>query len=416
MISTTEGKNMANEESSQKQGENLSSVTYFVEKLATVFSRVKDCVLQDLLDELIKEGATWEDFQKELDQVKDNSIDKNIDDFKVFVDRIVKKLGYDISAAKAECGELYNVLAQLVVSGEKLGVAFKKLFKEYEDKDPQKVLEDLISGIKVTPNESKDGKNATLVTWSDVKESFGSLDNFCKEAKKIGDSDTILIGTEKFNIGLAAEGSDYGKIMPILNLVQEILDLIKKFSDIEWGKIKDEFEDFGNFIYDSYFTEEFGKRILDYILILILKNAKDVFREDLDAIWDELKVYKKQIGQDLKSLEKKLDEPLNAVVEFIKKISGDKEVKQILEFLDDVIDLRDEIDELKSGLEKELTEALNAAESEISSAQDAIESEIKDLAKQAEKSPTGAIEAISDTAGKIGDAIKDSAEKLDETG
>lgn len=98
-----------------------------------------------------------------------------------------------------------------------------------------------------------------------------------------------------------------------------------------------------------------------------------------------------------KSLEKKLDEPLNAVVEFIKKISGDKEVKQILEFLDDVIDLRDEIDELKSGLEKELTEALNAAESEISSAQDAIESEIKDLAKQAEKSPTGAIEAISDT-------------------
>ena len=163
---------MANEESSQKQGENLSSVTYFVEKLATVFSRVKDCVLQDLLDELIKEGATWEDFQKELDQVKDNSIDKNIDDFKVFVDRIVKKLGYDISAAKAECGELYNVLAQLVVSGEKLGVAFKKLFKEYEDKDPQKVLEDLISGIKVTPNESKDGKNATLVTWSDVKESF----------------------------------------------------------------------------------------------------------------------------------------------------------------------------------------------------------------------------------------------------
>ena len=109
MISTTEGKNMANEESSQKQGENLSSVTYFVEKLATVFSRVKDCVLQDLLDELIKEGATWEDFQKELDQVKDNSIDKNIDDFKVFVDRIVKKLGYDISAAKAECDELYNV-------------------------------------------------------------------------------------------------------------------------------------------------------------------------------------------------------------------------------------------------------------------------------------------------------------------
>lgn len=91
---------------------------------------------------------------------------------------------------------------------------------------------------------------------------------------------------------MAAEGSDYGKIMPILNLVQEILDLIKKFSDIEWGKIKDEFEDFGNFIYDSYFTEEFGKRILDYILILILKNAKDVFREDLDAIWDELKVYK----------------------------------------------------------------------------------------------------------------------------
>lgn len=416
----SDNKNISNNDASEKET-STPAVSYFIEKLATVFSRVKDCILQDLLDELVKEGATREDFQKELEQVRENSVDKNISDFKVFVDKIVKKLGYDISAAETECAELYNVLKQLVVSGEKLGIAFKKLFKDYEGKDPQKVFENLISGINITTDENKDGKNTTLVTWSDVKNSFSSLNNLCDEAKKVGDSDTILIGTDKFNVGLTAEGNDYGNIMPILNIIQEILDLIKKFSDIEWGKIKDEFKDFGDFIYSTYFTEEFGRRILDYILILVLKNAKDVFREDLNAIWDTLKEYKEQIGQDLKNLENSLNgTPVNDVVEFFKKISKDKSVKQILEFLDEIINLRDEIDKLKTQLEKELTDALSAAEKEISTAQKAIESEIKELAQTAEKSPTEAIGDISDKAEKIGDVTEKTAsnvaDTLEETG
>lgn len=399
----SDNKNSSNNGAS-KDKKPADTVTYFIEKLATVFSRVKDCILQDLLDELVKEGATREDFQKELDQVKN----KSADDFKLFVDKIIKKLGYDISAAGSECNDLYEVLKQLVVSGEKLGTAFKKLFKDYQDKDPQEVIENLISGIKINPNEKKDGQNTTLVTWSDVKNSFSSLDNLCDEAKKIGDSDTLLIGTEKFNIGLAAEGSDYGKIMPILSLIQEILDLIKKFSDIEWGKIKDECEDFGDFISSTYFTEEFGKRILDYILILILKNAKDVFRDDLNIIWDELKNYRDKLGKDLKDAQNSLEGPIKNIVDFFAKISKDDNFQKMLEFLDEILDLRKEINDLKSQLEKELTAALEAAEKEISEAQDAIESEIKELAETAEKSPTGAIEDLPDTAGKIGSTLKES--------
>lgn len=421
----SENKNLSNDNASQDPPP--PSVTYFVEKLATVLSRVKDCILQDILDELIKEGATWEDFQKELQQVKQNSLDKNIGDFKVFVDRIVKKLGYDISAAESECGELYEVLQQLVVSGEKLGVAVKNLFDEYSGKDPQEVLENLVSGIKATPNENKDGENTTLVTWSDVKNSFSSLDNFCSEAKKIGDSDAILIGTDKFNIGLAAEG-DYGKIVPVLNIIQEILDLIKKFSDIEWGKIKDEFEDFGDFLYDSYFTEEFGKRILDYILILVLKNAKDVFKEDIDAFLDALKKCRDEAGIALKEA---LNKPefgfVKDAINFFVEISKNKTVDQILDLLNNILDLKGQIKELKSELQK----ALSNAEDEIKTAQKAVEKEIKELAEKAEKSPTsafesaqGALENLGEIAGdsvsKIGgiaeDAVSNIADKLEEAG
>lgn len=406
---------MANEESSQKQGENLSSVTYFVEKLATVFSRVKDCVLQDLLDELIKEGATWEDFQKKLESARQNSLSGNIGDFRVFVEKIVKKLGYDIEAAESECGELYEVLQQLVVSGEKLGVAVRKLFKEYEDKDPQKVIEDLISGINLKVNDDKTGENSTLVTLSDVKNSFRSFDTLYNKAKELGDSDTILIGTDKFNISLAAEG-DYGKIMPILNIIQEILDLIKKFSDIEWGKIKDELGKFGDFLYDSYFTEEFGKRILDYILILVLKNAKDVFREDLNALLDALEKCKKEAGKTLKDAlnDSKYSIVKNAA-DFFAKLGKNENVEAILDLLDEILGLRKEIGDLKSQITIELQEALKTAEEEIDAAQNAVEKEIKELAEKAGKSPTSAIESLPESSENAGEAIKEASSKIGET-
>ena len=423
----SENKNPSNESSTQDP----PSVTYFIEKLATVLSRVKDCILQDILDEFIKEGASWEDFQKELQQAQQNSLSENLKDFKVFVDKIVKKLGYDIEAAETECGELYEVLEQLVVSGEKLGVAVKKLFKEYEDKDPQEVVEKLISGFNLKVNEDKAGENSTLVTLSDVKNSFSSLGNLCDEAKKLGDSDTILIGTDKFNISLAAEG-DYGKIVPILNIIQELLDLIKKFSDIEWGKIKDELKGVGDFIYDSCFTEEFGKRILDYILILVLKNAKDVFKEDLNALLDGLKKCKDEAGRALKET---LNDPkygfVKDAVDFFAKFSNKKDGDVILDLLDKILGLKDEIDNLKSKVATELQDALNKAKDEIDAAQKAIGDEVKELAETAEKSPTGAVEGaegalenLGETAGdsvsKIGgiaeDAVSNIADKLEETG
>lgn len=415
MISTTEGKNMANEESAQKQDNNPPSVTYFVEKLATVLSRVKDCILQDILDEVVNEGASWEDFRKKLESAQQNSLSGNVGDFRVFVEKIVKKLGYDIEAAESECGELYEVLQQLVVSGEKLGVAVRKLFKEYEDKDPQEVVEKLISGINLKVNEDKAGENSTLVTLSDVKNSFSSLGNLCDEAKKLGDSDTILIGTDKFNISLAAEG-DYGKIMPILNIIQEILDLIKKFSDIEWGKIKDELGKFGDFLYDSYFTEEFGKRILDYILILVLKNAKDVFREDLNALLDALEKCKKEAGKTLKDAlnDSKYSIVKNAA-DFFAKLGKNENVEAILDLLDEILGLRKEIGDLKSQITIELQEALKTAEEEIDAAQNAVEKEIKELAEKAGKSPTSAIESLPESSENAGEAIKEASSKIGET-
>lgn len=265
-------------------------------KLGQVFSRVGDAVFKDFTEACLGEDATWADLKKQLDK-------DGIDAFEKFVNHIIKQLGYDIS--HCESGELYNLVKSVIVKTKTIAESVKDLI----DKGGEFNLDSLLSVNVVDQNdENKDH----VLSLGDVVD----LTNLPVDAGKYN--------TKGIEIG--------GELKAVFDLVTEIVDLIKKISDFEWKKLADDCKDFGKFIQDKYINEDFGRRILDYLLILLLKNARDVFADDVKYLIgkysdDIEKFIGDKIGKD--KAQKVMDEikgyinSINIIEDTIKKLEED---------------------------------------------------------------------------------------------
>ena len=236
----------------------LEFVEKFVSNIGQVLSKVKDTIVKDILDGLSADDMTWDDFKnKALTDPKEG-----VSLLERFINEIIKKLGYDISNCKSN--EIINLFKSLVSSTLQL---------------QQSVSEIIEMGSKVDWNGLMDkyAESSSDSNFSVTKSLFQDLAYSVNKSSK---------GTG---------GLDIDKIKDLFNQVKNVISLIKKFSDVEWKNIADDAEGFGEFINKTYFTEDFGKRILDYILILLLKNTKDVFRDEVKDLVHTVK----QTGQNI---------------------------------------------------------------------------------------------------------------------
>ena len=94
----------------------------------------------------------------------------------------------------------------------------------------------------------------------------------------------------------------------LIDAVQEVVSIIRQFSSLEWESIADDAENFGDYINNTYLTKAFGKRILDYVLLLLLKHAKEVFLEDILALADTVENLVNRILEELREVLKELAE------------------------------------------------------------------------------------------------------------
>lgn len=90
-------------------------------KLGLILSNVKDSLIKDFLDGLVKDGS-YDEFVKKMD----NPDCKALEDF---VGAIIKKIGYDISEAK-ESGELYDIVVSIIDTSKTLSDKITELFGE----------------------------------------------------------------------------------------------------------------------------------------------------------------------------------------------------------------------------------------------------------------------------------------------
>lgn len=241
---------------SEKKKNSLENVENFVSSIGTVLVKVKDTIVQDMLKDIVDEGMTWEDFQKKIEK---ESPSDTMALFKQFVDRIINKLGYDISKSASEGGsqKLYELISTLVSAATELQAKVSALAEEAQTID----LNNLLTNAENLEEGSINRISNSI--FSDTGETAAS----------------ITFGNDKASVEISVEGAK--KLMDLVDIVKNIISVIKQISEFEWSSIAQEASDFGKFIKDSYFTEDFGKRILDYILILLLKNAKEVFGDDI---------------------------------------------------------------------------------------------------------------------------------------
>ena len=240
----------------------LEFVEKFVSNIGQVLSKVKDTIVKDILDGLSADDMTWDDFKnKALTDPKEG-----VSLLERFINEIIKKLGYDISNCKSN--EIINLFKSLVSSTLQL---------------QQSVSEIIEMGSKVD--------------WNGLMDKYAessSDSNFTVTKSLFQD---LAYSVNKSSKGTG--GLDIDKIKDLFNQVKNVISLIKKFSNVEWKNIADDAEGFGEFINKTYFTEEFGKRILDYVLILLLKNTKEVFRDEVKDLIHTVKESGRNLIEDM---------------------------------------------------------------------------------------------------------------------
>lgn len=237
----------------------LEIVEKFVSNIGQVLSKVKDTIVKDILDGLSADNMTWDDFKnKALTDPKEG-----VSILERFINEIIKKLGYDISNCKSN--EIIDLFKSLVSSTLQLQQSLSEIIEMGSKVDWNGLMD------KYAESSSDSNFSVTKSLFQDLAYSVNKSSN----------------GT--------GDGLDIDKIKDLFNQVKNVVSLIKKFSDVEWKNIADDAEGFGEFIKKTYFTENFGKRILDYVLILLLQNTKDVFRDDVKDLIHTVK----ESGQNL---------------------------------------------------------------------------------------------------------------------
>ena len=298
-----------------------TSVGRIISNIATVLSHTKEALLKDFLGdmqnylpEVTNSGNyTYETFKANLKQ-GETPLGK-------FIESLFTRLGYDVSSFE-ENKELADNIKSIIAATISFGEGVKELMDDRTDwmEEARKFMES--SAVGTTEGSKKS------VT---AKEFFADPD-----LDKIGG---VSIGNDNVSISLDF-GEGFGKISAIIRLIIDLVSLIRNLRDMEWGKLKREYEDFGNFLEETYFTEKFAERIFDHILTVMLREAKEVFAEDINAIIDHIDEVKNNIINEVK------EEVKGRIDDIIKQIKS----------------LRKEILELEKKIEAEALRLYNEAQ------------------------------------------------------
>ena len=118
------------------------------------------------------------------------------------------------------------------------------------------------------------------------------------------------------------------KVVPrIVSIVQ----LTKSFSELEWKQVEkdlvDTAEGAGKSLKEQFLNKDFARRVLDHILVTLMRHAKDVFK-------DEIEFVRMSVQQQVDALTKEVDNIEDAISEHVRKVLdqiGADEIKDVLQ-------------------------------------------------------------------------------------
>ena len=258
-----------------------------------------------LLLNKVKE-ALIQDLQKEFVQVreavanfnqdsKDKSISDYVDGMCNIVDTVFARVGYDISHYE-NLDELKAIVLRLIDEAEALSTDLQQTVKDFEE------------------DQNLDGDEVAAM-----------LD----------------------------------KVVP---RIKSIIELIKTVSDVEWEEISKELASASNTVEQSieeqFLNKKFARQILDYILMTLLKNAKEVFKDEIDYVKMSIENHITALKDSVEDVTRAISKEVNAVLNDI----NIGEIEDVLkETLQDAQRLYNKVDdELKANVKNAIESSSDA--------------------------------------------------------
>lgn len=154
-------------------------------------------------------------------------------------------------------------------------------------------------------------------------------------AEAEGLSDDLQKTIEDFEEDQNLDGEEVAALLDrVVPRIISIVKLVKTISDIEWGKISEELESAGETIGKSFeeqfLNKQFARQVLDHIIMTILKNAKDVFK-------DEIEYVKMSIENHIMALKDNIDDITKAITDEVNGVLDNINVNEIEDVLQETL-------------------------------------------------------------------------------
>ena len=308
---------------------NTTVLDRFLLKLGTLLTMTKDALLEDFLGDLpsyfptapSKVPKTYDELKSQLSSAEGS--------LSAFISHVFERLGYDLSNFQNN-QKLYDLVSSILTTVDSIGTSIKDLADEGIDWD----------NVRIVQEEGEDGP---------AKFTFDGLFTVSE-----GEKHKYEVQKGGFSASVSFGDVGGGKLEPLFNLFSDLFDLIGKFRALEWDSIGGEAVAFGSFVEDTFFNKEFAERLFDHILIVLLRNAKTVFDEEIREVAQNAKELKNLISQTGQEIRKGIENEIKKLQDELKKLE-----KQILEAAADARDeLLAEYNRIRRELDKLLHEAL----------------------------------------------------------
>lgn len=152
---------------------------------------------------------------------------------------------------------------------------------------------------------------------SHYEELSGLKDNVTKLMDEtIGLSECIKTAIKNYNDDKNLDGDEVAALLDEgVPRVQNILQIVKDLSETEWSRIEEEMgraatTTAGN-AKEKFLNKDFARKILDHILITLLKNAKTVFKDEIDYVKLTVTNQIEDLTNNAKDLAQKIEQRLN---------------------------------------------------------------------------------------------------------
>ena len=204
-------------------------------------------------------------------------------------------------------GAFENITDKIVLLLQKtMDTLLLDLEKEFSS--VRKAIDQLDKSTNGTPSGFIDGVQSAQTIYDNcgqvIKAVFAQVgmdvsqcDNAEKFANLVGKPLAIIdnLATNLEPLTKAGE-TDYGEILVSLyDTLKDLVQLIKDFQDVEYSKIDDELKTLLGDAYSKFDFKDFAMDILEYIMITILRNGREVFS-------DEIKYCKLQANEIYKNI------------------------------------------------------------------------------------------------------------------